>query len=288
MKNNVEISVITPIYKGKQYINGLFSMIQKNSELFEKNKVELVLVNDYPIEPLIVDEDVDFNFKLKIIENRSNLGIQASRINGLNVASGKYIVFLDQDDKISDTALFSQYSKIGDNSAIISNGFYEDDLKNKIKLFRNFKQQKFVNDFKYYFYFGNLIASPGMVLIKKSAIPMIWMKNIMKINGADDWLLWILFLKSGDKFVINNEFLYTHVNNENNTSDDEEQMLLSSKEALEILKETCHFRKKYISVYSRRLKMRELYIDNCFFKKVIQYLLNIDILYYIIKFKMAI
>lgn len=288
MKNNVEISVITPIYKGKQYINGLFSMIQKNSELFEKNKVELVLVNDYPIEPLIVDEDVDFNFKLKIIENRSNLGIQASRINGLNVASGKYIVFLDQDDKISDTALFSQYSKIGDNSAIISNGFYEDDLKNKIKLFRNFKQQKFVNDFKYYFYFGNLIASPGMVLIKKSAIPMIWMKNIMKINGADDWLLWVLFLKSGDKFVINNEFLYTHVNNENNTSDDEEQMLLSSKEALEILKETCHFRKQYISVYSRRLKMRELYIDNCFFKKVIQYLLNIDILYYIIKFKMAI
>lgn len=287
MKNNVEISVITPIYKGTQYIDGLLSMIQKNSELFEDNKIELVLVNDYPTEPLDIRESNKLNFKVTVVENPCNLGIQASRINGLNVASGEYIIFLDQDDKISDSALFSQYSKIGNNSAIISNGFYEDDLGNKIKLFKNFKQQNFVNDFNYYFYFGNLIASPGLVLIKKSSIPTIWINNIMKTNGADDWLLWAQFLKNGEQFIINDEFLYTHVNSGSNTSDNDEQMLLSSEEALNIYI-ALNGSSKLSKVYERRLKMRSAYENRKLsVRKIYQYLINVDILWYILKFKLS-
>ena len=285
MKNGVEISVITPIYKGTQYIEGLLSMVQKNSELFEDNKIELVLVNDYPTEPINISDK--FNFKVTVVENPRNLGIQAARINGLKNSTGNYVMFLDQDDRISDTALFSQYSKIGDASAIISNGFYEDDFGKEIRLFKNSKQQNLVNDFNYYFYFGNLIASPGLVLVKKSSIPTAWMNNIMKINGADDWLLWAQFLKNGEKFVINDEFLYIHVNSGNNTSDNNEQMLLSSEEALKIYIDL-NGSSKLSKVYKRRLKMRSAYENGEFsVRKLYQYLLNIDILWYILKFKLS-
>ena len=287
MKNNVEISVITPIYKGTQYIDGLLSMIQKNSELFEDNKIELVLVNDYPTEPLDIRESNKLNFKVTVVENPRNLGIQAARINGLKNSSGNYVVFLDQDDKINDDALFSQYSKIGENSAIISNGFYEDNSGNEIKLFKNFKQQNLVNDFSYYFYLGNLIASPGLVLIRKSSIPTVWIDNIMKINGADDWLLWDKFLKNGEQFIINDEFLYTHVNSGSNTSDNDEQMLLSSEEALNIYI-ALNGSSKLSKVYERRLKMRSAYENRKFsVRKIYQYLINVDILWYILKFKLS-
>lgn len=287
MKNNVEISVITPIYKGTQYIDGLLSMIQKNSELFEDNKIELVLVNDYPTELLDIRESNKLNFKVTVVENPRNLGIQAARINGLKNSSGNYVVFLDQDDKINDDALFSQYSKIGENSAIISNGFYEDNSGNEVKLFKNFKQQNLVNDFSYSFYLGNLIASPGLVLIKKSSIPTVWIDNIMKINGADDWLLWAQFLKNGEQFIINDEFLYTHVNSGSNTSDNDEQMLLSSEEALNIYI-ALNGNSKLSKVYKRRLKMRSAYENRKFsVRKIYQYLINVDILWYILKFKLS-
>lgn len=285
MRNKVEISVIIPIYKGQEYVRAIMTTIQKNSEKFDEGSIELILVNDYPEIPLVVVPEEDIRFKLITIENPKNLGIQATRINGLSKAEGKYIMFLDQDDKLSDDALFSQYSKIGEGSAIISNGYYEDSAGNQLRLFKNFEQQKLVNDFKYYFYFGNLIASPGLVLIRKDAIPNIWVDNIMTINGADDWLLWVSFLTT-HKFKINTDFLYTHCNVGENASDNEIQMLCSSKEALDIFK-LLKSDSKLVKVYERRLQMRSGYRSREFsIKKIYQYLINIDILWYVLKFKL--
>lgn len=43
-----------------------------------------------------VPKEIEF----KLIDNTNNLGIQRSRIKGLNASTGDYIIFLDQDDRL--------------------------------------------------------------------------------------------------------------------------------------------------------------------------------------------
>ena len=62
--NEIKVSIITPLYKGTDYIPGLMAMIRKNAELLpaaQKGKnvpqaeLEFILVNDSPADGLLKD-----------------------------------------------------------------------------------------------------------------------------------------------------------------------------------------------------------------------------------------
>ena len=53
--------------------------------------VELILVNDSPDEELVIPKCQEFDVKL--FRNKRNLGIQQTRVNGLEKSIGKYIIF---------------------------------------------------------------------------------------------------------------------------------------------------------------------------------------------------
>lgn len=46
---------------------------------------------------------------------------------------------------------------------------------------------------------GCAITSPGHCLIRKTSIPQLWKENILKNNGSDDLLLWLLMLEENKK-----------------------------------------------------------------------------------------
>lgn len=111
-KNNVDISIIIPIYKGKKYIKKQILQIEDSAREVKMN-LELVLVNDFPEEPL--DEGVSSDkIRIAVIQTDTNRGIQGARVTGLNSARGKYVLFLDQDDIISPDYFKSQLESIGD------------------------------------------------------------------------------------------------------------------------------------------------------------------------------
>ena len=58
----MDVSVIIPIYKGNGYIESLLSKIDKNYQLCQK-KIEVIFVNDYPDEEIIVGSQHDFPIK---------------------------------------------------------------------------------------------------------------------------------------------------------------------------------------------------------------------------------
>ena len=280
----MDVSVVVPFYKGNKYINNILKMIEENAYKARKISIEVVLVNDSPEISIQYDSQLVNGYILTIIQHEKNQGIQQARITGINAAKGKYILMLDQDDEISVDAIKSQYDLINGKAAVLSNGYSENIDGIKTKLYKNKQQMSIANDLSYYFYFGNMIASPGLCLIRKDKIPLMWMSHIMKINGADDWLFWVLFLKEGNKFVLNNKFLYIHKNDGKNTSNDEEKMLDSSQEAWNILKLEGIVDKKLLSVYKRRLKMRRQYFKGGKARKVIQYLKNLDIFWYVFRY----
>lgn len=280
----MDVSVIVPFYKGNKYINNILKMIRENAKNAKDIFIELIVVNDSPEIEIQYNEELIDGYSLKLVQHEENMGIQQARITGINAAQGRYILMLDQDDEIASNAIRSQFELIGNNASVISNGYSENSDGIKTKLYKSKKQMSVVNDFSYYFYFGNVIASPGLCLIQKDKIPLLWMSNVMEINGADDWLLWIFFLNQGNSFALNDEFLYIHKNDGLNTSNNEEKMLDSSQEALDIVKNEGVVDKRLLSVYERRIKMRRKYFESGKINKIIQYLKNWDILWHVFRY----
>ena len=90
----------------------------------------------------------------------------------------------------------------------------------------------------FYARFDSRIISPGQCLIKKNAIPQKWTQHILKKNGADDYLLWLMMLSNGKRLAINRKELYIHVDTGENTSASHEVMMASVREMV-------HLNKKY-------------------------------------------
>lgn len=255
VEQNIELSIITPFYKGNDVIDKRLEVVE-NIALQSKNLLfEWIIVNDFPkIDIKEIHTSVN-NLIIKKISNKSNLGIHQSRINGFNASNGKYIMFLDQDDYISPYFFKTQKSALKDADFCVCNGYNEMKNKAKISIFKNKYQMKALRNLATFFYLGNLIVSPGMVLIRRKAMSQSWLTHTLKINGADDWLLWTLLLADKKKINYCNKKMYIHVKMKNNTSDDNENMLRSCKAALDIFQNCNPEYNKLCAIYDKRLAL---------------------------------
>ena len=256
----VDISVIVPLYKGNKYINNIRNMVKKNSQVASKQKIELIFVNDYPDDRIVISQEKDVTYDIFIVSNEKNYGIQKARIEGLKRARGQYILFLDQDDKIADNYLCEQLRTIGQADAVVCNGVREDDQA-RVEIFSDdnrpqFYPQKFLQN-------SNCIVSPGQVLIRKTSIPRQWTENIIHTSGADDYYLWMLMMLQNAVFLYDKEILYTHVEHRDNFSKKHIFMRNSLLEVSDLLKRKNCENNKFVYAemgVQRAIKCEENYI----------------------------
>lgn len=278
----MDISVITPFYKGNAYMEQLFRCIGRNARTAAAIRIELVLVNDSPDCPVRYDQSWVDGFSLQIYNNPVNQGIQGSRIKGLELAKGEFVVFLDQDDLLSDNALISQYGLAAENDVIVANGYNENRDRNK-PIFHSIAHQQQVRFPRFYLSVGSLIVSPGQCLVRRSAIPALWKECLINCNGSDDFFLWLL-LQRNARWEINPEVLYTHVDTGKNLSVDLERMLRSSSEVLDILGREGILTQQQIHLAKRRFEMRRLYEDRKKWRKIAACLLFPDLFWELIQY----
>lgn len=276
-----DISIITPFYKGNDYIQKLAQCIEKNSETSHL-KIEWIIVNDSP--NISINYPKKHNYDIHTIINRKNVGIHQSRVNGVNYAKGKYVLMIDQDDLLEDQALQILYLNINDADIVVGNGHEHSSTKNKA-IYHSARHQEIVKYKKWYYLIGCAITSPGHCLIKKSSIPQLWKGNILKKNGSDDLMLWLMMLEENKKFVTVYENVYKHVYTNKNVSNDFSVIKASCLEVVSILEKYSLIDKKMKKLFLRRLKMREFYEGKPKIKKLIAYIIYPDITYGLYKQK---
>lgn len=119
----IKVSVIIPVYNSEKYIKDCL-----NSVLYQTlDGIEVILVNDGSKDDSqkIIDEYILKNENIKCLV-QENSGQAVARNNGIKMAEGEYIEFLDSDDYLESTSLEKAYNYAKCNSLdIVCFNFYE-------------------------------------------------------------------------------------------------------------------------------------------------------------------
>lgn len=138
MTNNSEIaiSIIIPVHNLEEYIKDCVDSILNQS----LKNFELILVDDYSndntkkiIKEYISNEN---NRDIILIENERNFGAGYSRNRGLEIARGKYLLFLDGDDVFECNMLeklFHACEEVEADVAIFNFVFFDNDTHESVK-----------------------------------------------------------------------------------------------------------------------------------------------------------
>lgn len=134
MKELPLISIIVPVYNTLEYLEGCFNSISNQ----KYNNLEVIIIDDGSTDgsASFCDEYIkkDSRFQVVHLDNR---GVSSARNVGLKIAKGKYIGFVDSDDRIvpemyeelynlmvknaSNMAICNQTRIINDNGILDSN-----------------------------------------------------------------------------------------------------------------------------------------------------------------------
>lgn len=114
MNENVKVSVIIPVYNSAQYLpKCIESMLNQTLK-----EIEIICVDDGATDGSfdILDNYKKIDNRIKIIK-QENQSAGVARNNGMKIAKGEYLFFLDSDDFSSDTLLEKVYFKGKDTDA---------------------------------------------------------------------------------------------------------------------------------------------------------------------------
>lgn len=117
-----EISIILPVYNKQKYILNILQDIQE--QIFEE--FECIIIDDGSTDDSgrLCDEFARNDLRFKIIHIK-NQGVSHARNIGIKKATGKYITFIDADDRIEPCYLKSLYIAANESRADVVIASYE-------------------------------------------------------------------------------------------------------------------------------------------------------------------
>ena len=127
------VSVVVPVYGTEKYVEKCLDSILNQTY----QNIEVLVVNDaspdHAMEIVRNYEKIDG--RVRLIENKENMGLFRTRLAGARQALGKYITFVDSDDYLGiDYIRLLTVKAEGEQAADIVKGqFVMDDLVNQEK-----------------------------------------------------------------------------------------------------------------------------------------------------------
>ena len=122
LKNEIEISIIIPVYNGEEFIQEALDSIFKQ----EFQNCEIIIINDGSNDNTlkILEENQKIDDRIRVY-SQTNKGRSVARNRGIELSYGRYLMFLDADDEYHDSALENAHYFINnDNYDVIYGDLY--------------------------------------------------------------------------------------------------------------------------------------------------------------------
>ncbi len=193
-----KITVIVPVYNVENYleeaINSVISQTYKN--------LEILIIDDGSTDnsSQICDKYAKKDIRIKVF-HQTNKGLSGARNTGLKNATGKYIMFLDSDDKFEPQACETMYKFIERTKADYAIGNYinidEDGSKWENPIFKKDTYKEFtlsIKDYEKSFYIMN--SAVWNKIFRKSFLDSLNITFVERLPAEDAIFTTTCFIKS--------------------------------------------------------------------------------------------
>ena len=205
------VSVIIPYYKKRNFIKE--TILSVTNQSYENLEIILIYddtnLNDFEF----IQQIAKLDNRIKIIKNKLRIGAGLSRNIGIEKSTGKYIAFLDADDRWDQDKLKAQLSFMKENNYQISHtSYYIIDEKKKIIGQRRARDLLSIHDI-----LKSCDIGLSTVILEKNLI----LKNNMKfpaIVTKEDFVFWLRLLQKKYKFYAYDKYLTNWTNSKNSLS----------------------------------------------------------------------
>ena len=188
---NVLVSCIITTYNRPNLVGRAIESVLGQSY----SNIELIIIDDHSNE--LYDEVKKLystNGRVRFHRNAKNLGLSASRNEGINLSNGRYVAFLDDDDVWLNDKLEKQVSFLEVNKEFIgcSSSHIESVSKKTIKIAK--KVYRFEDNTGF-----NYLGPPSKLILKKDIASATMFDEDAK--HAEDWDFYLRILKLGPVYV---------------------------------------------------------------------------------------
>lgn len=223
MRNDL-VSIIMPIYNEEKYLEEAINSVKEQTY----TNWELICIDDASTDNSHEILEQNKMEKIKIISMKENYGSAIARNEGIKLAKGRFIAYLDADDYYDKNKLKKQIEFMKSNNYAITYTGYAFIYQNKkIKKVRVPKKLNYTKYLK-----NTMITSLGIMIdTKKIDKRKIYMED-RKL--AEDTKTWIKILKQGEIAYGLNEILGYYRQGKNSKSNNK---IKASKEVWKIYKE---------------------------------------------------
>lgn len=188
------LSVIIPCYNDGELLLEAIESVEEYNKIYKKNCYEIIIINDGSTDSNTIKILKKLGENYRVI-NQKNKGPSAARNNGIKKAKGKYLLFLDSDNKIDPKYIEKGIEILDKNKEI---GVVYSDLK----LFEE-NSEGHIKKLQDFDFFSLLIENyiDTCAIIRKKAWNDVngFDENLNKL-AWEDWEFWISIAKKGWKF----------------------------------------------------------------------------------------
>ena len=200
---NNKISVVVPVYNIEQYIHRCVNSILAQTY----PNIEIIIVDDGSTDNSgrIIDDIASINSSIRVL-HKKNGGVTSARLDGVRIATGDWIAFVDGDDYIEPNMYEVLINNAIEYQADISHCGYQMVFPSRVDYYYNTQKQIIQNNQKGLIdLLSGSFIEPGLCnkLFKTKIVTTIANCNVMdssiKIN--EDLLLNYYFFKESKKSV---------------------------------------------------------------------------------------
>lgn len=215
MSSKDKVSIIVPVYNAQKSIEQCLSSIINQTY----NNIEVIMVNDGSTDN---SKDICESYAVKYdnikLINQENSGPSVARNRGIEVASGRYIQFVDSDDKIDSDMVEKLVSGIDDEIDLVICGyrkiFMDLGTKKTVKRIPSISGIKSKEDFLNIFgecFRGWIINPPWNKLYVLNIIKDGGNKFDPNVSIGEDLIFNLNYVNKCKKINILNDALYNYI-----------------------------------------------------------------------------